>query len=126
MKQFYELLCVIMLTAKASSNGIPVMRNPGAVTDTNVVGHSFCESSISAEDKMTKKRLEEVYGYAELKLDPRASLPDSFTICSTITTPTCANFAYPTFFTILDNKGAQLLAFASNQGAIDNLLKIFN
>ena len=47
---------------------------------TNVVNHAYCEASLSAEDKMNKKTLEEVHTYAELKHDPRASLPDSFTI----------------------------------------------
>ena len=53
---------------------------------TNVVSHAFCFTSLSAEEKMGKKTLEEVHTYSELKDDFCASLPDSFSICSTIKT----------------------------------------
>ena len=55
----------------------------------DVVSHAFCESSVADEDNMGKKTLEEVHMYAELKNDPRASLPDSFSIYSTIMTTSC-------------------------------------
>ena len=74
---------------------------------------------------MGKKTLEEVHTYAELKHDPRASLPDSFTICSTIMAPSCANYGYLSFFSIIDNDTAQFINPASNQGSIDNLFKIY-
>ena len=117
------LRVVFILTATASSNGNPVSQGSQAVT--NVVNQAFCESTLTAEDKKGKKTLEEVHTYAELKLDPRASLPDSFTICSAIMTPRCANYFFPTFFTIFDNDRIQLLAPASNQGYVVNLLKIY-
>ena len=77
---------------------------------TDVVSHTFCDSSLDAEDKMAKQTLEEVHTYAELKHDPRASLPDSFTICSTIMTTNCQNHEWPIFFTILNNNRTQLMS----------------
>ena len=93
-------------------------------TSTNVVSQAFCESTLPAEDKMSKKTLKEIHSYAELKHDPRASLPDSFTICSSIMTPSCPNYIWPAFFTILDNEGAQLLATICNRGFIESSLEI--
>ena len=90
----------------------------------NVVSHAFCDSSLYAEDKMAKQTLEEVHTYAELKRDPRASLPDSFTVCSTIMTTNCRSNIWPTFFTILDNDRAQFLAPIRNHGTIESLFLI--
>ena len=92
---------------------------------SNVVSHAFCESSLPAEDKMGKETLDEIHTYAELKHDPRASLPDSFTICSTISVTSCPNYAWPAFFTILDNDRAQLLAPVSNRDDMVSYLAIF-
>ena len=47
---------------------------------TDVVSLTFCDSSLAEDEKMSSARLEDVHTYAELKDDPRASLPDSFTI----------------------------------------------
>ena len=55
-------------------------------TTTYVVNHEFCSSCLSEEDKENKTTLEEVHTYAELKNDPRADLPSSFTICSSVMT----------------------------------------
>ena len=92
---------------------------------SNVVSHAFCESSLPAEDKMGKETLDEIHTYAELKHDPRASLPDSFTICSTISITSCPNYAWPSFFTILDNDRAQFLAPVSNRDDMVSFLAIF-
>ena len=86
--KLYGHLCIILF-AEASSNEIYVLRKTRAVAQTNVVSLTFCESNLPAEDNMGKKTLEEVHTYAELKHDPRASLPDSFTVCSTIMTSGC-------------------------------------
>ena len=51
-------------------------------TSTYVINFDFCLSQLPAEDKVGKKTLEEVHTYAELENDPRASIPDSFTVCS--------------------------------------------
>ena len=58
-----------------------------AKTDsTYVVNHEFCFICLSAEDLEEKDTLEEVHTYARLKNDPRADLPSSFTICSSVMT----------------------------------------
>ena len=120
MEDFYGLLHVLMLSAIMNSNGITMSQR----TSTNVVSQAFCESTLPAEDNMSKKTLKEIHTYAELKHDPRASLPDSFTICSSIMTPSCPNYIWPAFFTILDNEGAQFLATICNRGFIESSLEI--
>ena len=84
MGAFHKFVCLSQLSIVASlksdivrnadSNGIPVLRRTRALTNTNVVSHAFCDSSLPAEEKMGKKTMEEVHTYAELKHDPRASL----------------------------------------------------
>ena len=91
---------------------------------TASVSLAFCDSSLHEEDKMGKKSLEEIHTYAEFKHDPRASLPDSFTICSTIITTNCPNYIWPAFFTILDNTRTQFLAPISAHRYVTSLLKI--
>ena len=69
---------------------------------TEVVSNAFVESSLTAEEKMTKKTVDELHTMAELKRDPRAMLPDSFTICSTVKTPSSIPYKnWSAFFTIL-------------------------
>ena len=105
MIAFYKLiLWFLWSTAKANSNEITT-----AKTETGVVNLALCESSLPPEEKKGKKTLEEVHTYAELKHDPRASLPDSFTVCSSIMTAGCQSWKWPTFFNILDNNGGQFL-----------------
>ena len=91
----------------------------------DVVSYSWCESDLPAEDNMGKNRMEELHTYAELNHDLRASLPDSFTVSSTILIPKCPNYVWPTFFTILDNNGAQFLAPVCSSGSIESQLKIY-
>ena len=50
---------------------------------TEVINIKFCYSCLSEEDLQFKDSLEEVHTYAELKRDPRASLPSTFSICFT-------------------------------------------
>ena len=50
---------------------------------TEVINIKFCYSCLSEEDLQFKDSLEEVHTYAELKKDPRASLPSTFSICFT-------------------------------------------
>ena len=92
---------------------------------TDVVSLTFCDSSLSEDEKMSSARLEDVHTYAELKDDPRASLPVSFTICSSIMTTNCPNYVWPTFFTVLDNNRAQFFAPISAHRSVVSLLKIF-
>ena len=64
MKLFCGLSCMILLLPEASSKEI---------VHSNLLSVTFCESSLSVEDNMRKKTLEEVHTYAEPKEDPRAS-----------------------------------------------------
>ena len=91
---------------------------------TDVVSHAFCESRLQAEDNMATNSLKEVHTYAELKHDPCASLPDRFTICSTIMIPNCLSRAWPTFFAVLSNNGTQILSPIGSPAAIVTHLKI--
>ena len=94
---------MFLLSAEASSNEISLLRRTRAVAQTDVVSLTFCESNLPAEDNKGKKTLEEVHTYAELKNDPRGSLPDAFTVCSTIMTAGCQSSSSPRIFNILDN-----------------------
>ena len=73
---------------------------------------------------MAKNSLKEVHTYAELKHDPRASLPDRFTICSTIMIPNCLSRAWPTFFAVLSNNRTQILSPIGSPASIVTHLKI--
>ena len=116
---------MVLLSADASSNEIPLLRRTRDLTDViNVVSLAFCESNMPAEDNMSKKTMEEVHTYAELKHDPRASFPDSFTVCSTIMITGCQSQNWPTFFNILDNNKDQLLASILSHGVIKSRLTI--
>ena len=44
---------------------------------TEVVSNAFVQSSLTAEEKMTKKTVDELHTFAELKRDPRAMLPET-------------------------------------------------
>ena len=92
---------------------------------TTVVNHAFCDSNDSDENKMAKKTLKEIHTYAELKFDPQGNLPDSFTICSSLMTPSCPSYFWPSFFTILDNDKAQFIAPTIRHKDITSLLMIF-
>ena len=71
------------------------------------------------KDNKGKKTLEELHAYAELKHDPRASLSDSFTVCSTIMTADCQSFWWPTLFNILDKNRDQFLAPMLDPGPVN-------
>ena len=109
-----------------AANNIPLQRRTRTTVNsfTDVVSHAFCDSSLQAEEKIAKKSLEEVHTFAELKHDPRASLPDLFSICSTIMTPSCRSDIWPTIFTILGNDQTQFLAAIRNHGSVESLFEI--
>ena len=109
MKDFFGFFFMILLSAEASSN---------ESTKTNVVTLAFCESSLPPEDIMGKENLEDLHTYAELKHDPSASLPESFTICSTIMITSCQSSEWPTFFNLFDNSGGQFLVPKLSHGSI--------
>ena len=113
MKEFFRLFCAFLLLANAkvkSEDTEQTCSNGITDTCTSVVSHAFCEGSLPPSDKKGKKTLEEVHTYAELKHDPHSSLPESFTICSTISATSCQSRMAPTFFNILDNQIGQWLA----------------
>ena len=125
MNQFCGLFCMILFWAEASSNEISVLQRTRDKDDTiNMVSLAFCESSLPADEQRSKKTLEEVHTYAELKNDPPASLPESFTVCSTIMITGCQSQNWPTFFNILDNNKDQLLASILSHGVIKSRLTI--
>ena len=80
-------------------------------TKTSVISHEMCWSCISAEDQRKNDEgstLENIHTYAELKHDPRASLPSSFTICATVLS-SVESFTYNSvFFTLLGKDGDQM------------------
>ena len=124
MAAFYNFVFLILLSpmtnVRGVANNIPLQRRTRTTVNsfTDVVSHAFCDSSLQAEEKIAKKSLEEVHTFAELKHDPRASLPDLFSICSTIMTPSCRSDIWPTIFTILGNEQTQFLAAICLSGAI--------
>ena len=79
-------------------------------TCTKVVDFTFCEANMPPQDIAAKPDLKEIHTYAELKRDPRSSIPEAFTICSTIMRRTCRSINNPVFFNILDNNFQQLMA----------------
>ena len=115
------ILCLLMSTVnvgEANKDVTQQQRGTRATskTSTDVVNLSFCGLNLPAEDRVSKKTLEEVHTYAELKHDPRASLPDSFTVCSTIMTTGCERRQWATFFSILNNDSDQYLSPYLGQG----------
>ena len=112
---------MILLSAEASLNEISTLQS----TETNVISLAFCESSLPAEDNMGKKTLEEVHTYAELKHDPRASLPESFTVCSTIMTTGCQSYGNLAFFNIMDSNDGQFLVPLLSHGSIESRAVIY-
>ena len=125
MYQSYVLFNMILLSAKTSSTEISILQRKM----TNVITLSFCESMLPAKDRMGKKTLEEVHSYAQLKLDPTAALPQSFTICSTIMTTGCQSYEWPVFVNMLDNNGSQFLNLYHNHGRasyVSRLQIVFN
>ena len=92
---------------------------------TTVVNHAFCDSSLSDEDKMTQKTLKEIHTYAELKFDPHKTLPESFTICSSMMIPSCPTQFWPSFFSILDKDRAQFFSPTARHRSMTSLLKFY-
>ena len=80
MKSIFLTIVILVYDATVKSD---VVNNSKAAT-TNVVNHEFCSSCLSEEENEWKDTLEEVQVYAELKNDPHADFPSSFTICSSV------------------------------------------
>ena len=68
------------------------------------------ESNLPVQDSRSKKKLEEIRAYAELKGDALSSLPESFTLCSTIMVTNVDDLnPETTFLSLLDDQGSQLM-----------------
>ena len=80
-------------------NGIHGFENQQTIPTTKfaVINHDFC---FSCRGKVS---LKDVDTYSELKYDPRASLPSSFTICVSVLVTTYN--VDPSLFTLLGNDG---------------------
>ena len=95
---------------KASSKQTALYRRTGAETYTDVVNNVFCESNPSIVGE-AEDNLEKVHSYAELRYDRGVSLPDSFTVCSTIMTTACPAKGHDlVFFNILSDNRDQLMS----------------
>ena len=81
---------------------------------TNVINQISCQDC-----EHSASYLAEVPTYAELSHDPRAALPDSFTICSAAmyTIQKSQNYSWFMFFNLLGKDGNQILAaFFNDKG----------
>ena len=122
MNQVCVIFCLLLFIAEASSNDISLLRRTRAGPQTKVVSFTFCETSLPPEDIMAKETLEEVHTYAELKNDLKVSLPDTFTICSTIMISGCQSYEWPSFFHITDNNGGPFLRTSVRLGKFIGML----
>ena len=93
-------LLVLFFVSSDFYNGIYGLENRQKVPATNldVVNHDHCQSC-----KRKVSSLKDVHTYSELKYDPRASLPFSFTFCVSVLVTT--NNLHPSLFTLLGNDG---------------------
>ena len=118
MNTFYKVIFWLLLSTA-------IVREVNSTkTLTDVVSNVFCESNLPPEDSMGKNTLEEVHSFAKLKTDPRASLPDAFTVCSTIMTTGCKSYEWPMFFNIMYNNSAQFLVTFHSHGHVESKLQI--
>ena len=100
------LLLLLSNTLGKLQNAVGPKRSEIKAT-TDVISHVFCQSCLSERVQEDQKTLREVHTYAELKHDPRASLPPVFTICSSIMTPYVERWIpYQLFFTLAGKDGA--------------------
>ena len=93
---------------KNSRNSSKDVKLNNAKSRTSVINHEFSQSFLSEEDVEEKVTLQEVHTYAELKKDPRADLPPSFTICSRVMS---TYGGQQIFFSILGENGNRWLGF---------------
>ena len=79
-----------------------------------VVNHEFCHSCLNDEYYKEKESLNDVNTYAQLYKDPRAELPSSFTICSSVMTTYYKTqlFNLLMLFNLLGNDGNRWLGLS--------------
>ena len=85
------------------TSAIKKPRSGEETNTTKIISHVFCDACIGIQLNPT---LTDVHTYVELKHDPKASLPASFTICSSAMTPFNGNLL---IFNLLGKDGQQLL-----------------
>ena len=106
MNNFFKLVVASLLLTLTQAETGDVCSNENCTT---VINHAFCGTDLPSEAKEVMKSLRDVHTYAELKNDLSSSLPDKFTICSTIMPTSCTSVNYPLFFNILDNNLGSLM-----------------
>ena len=117
---------------KANLNENTQHPSTSTTAHTYVVSHEFCENNLPADDRTSKSSVQGVHTYAELKDDPRSTLPASFTICSSLMTTECPIEwgMQRMLFTILDEHRHQLLvskvAMHNRKGEMGTIETIFS
>ena len=93
------VISVLFFASSVWSNGIQGFQNQQHLLENKlvVISHESCQSCPDEEN------LKDVHTYSQLKNDPRASLPSSFTICGSVILTTFS--LNPSFFTLLGNNG---------------------
>ena len=114
--RYHFVLLVLYIASSVSFDGIHGLGNQQEIATAKlvVIKHEFCQSC-----PWGASSLKDIHTYSELKYDPLASLPSSFTICVSILVTT--NNLRPSLFTLLGNDGqpwfsAQIAQFGSFVG----------
>ena len=81
-------------------------RDRQMMSNTSVVSHEF---PLTDDNLASKPKKEDIHTFAELQFDPKASFPQSFTICSTIMTTAATKSSTSHFFSILGKRGGNYL-----------------
>ena len=91
-------LLVLFFVSSDIYNGIHGLETKKKIPPTNlvVINHDHCQSC-----PVGVSSLKDVHTYSELKYDPRASLPSSFTICVSVLVTT--ENLYPSFLSVSGN-----------------------
>ena len=93
MKQIFLAIVFIVFDLTVEADEVKNLRRSSKIEGSSriaktatryVVNHEFCITCLSDENLEEKETLEEVHTYAKLENDPRADLPMSFTICSSV------------------------------------------
>ena len=96
--RYHFVLLVLYIASSVSFDGIHGLGNQQEIATAKlvVIKHEFCQSC-----PWGASSLKDIHTYSELKYDPLASLPSSFTICVSILVTT--NNLRPSLFTLLGN-----------------------
>ena len=109
--KIYPLVLLVLLFVSSDfyNNGIHGLENRQKISATlDVINHDHCPS---CPQKVSS--LKDVHTYSELKYDPRASLPSSFTFCVSVLVTT--KNLDPSLFTLLGNDGQPWFSVGSGR-----------